>query len=167
MGLCEVIWGKVETLPRQHNTDMASLAFQLLSLNAVFFPLPGLGAQMLSVTHSDSALDDTDSVTILVTVGSVMCPVGLVLTWDHGRSGGDSVCVERQLCGVGYYSNLLRYNLHRVKCTNLKCTTRGFFTYLHICDHHLDKDMGHFHHLRSSYCPSPKGTTLQTSINMD
>lgn len=134
MGLCEVIWGEVETLPRQHNTDMVSRAFQLLSLNAVFFPLPRLGAQTLRTILSDSALGDTGSVTILVTVGSVMCPVGLVLTWDHGRGGGDSVCVERQFCGAGYYSNLLRYNLHRVRCTNLTCTTRGLFTYLHICD---------------------------------
>ena len=43
VALYEVIWKKVGAFPRQHNKDVVSLAFQWLSLNAVFIPPPRLG----------------------------------------------------------------------------------------------------------------------------
>lgn len=83
--------------------------------------------------------------------------------WEQGMYGD----IVFGCSFAGFYSNLLRYDLHRVKCMNLKYTAWCLFPYQHICDHHLDKDLEHFHHLRSSYCPSPKRSTGRTSINID
>lgn len=156
MGWCG---GKVVTVPRQHNKACCSKHFSCFPETPCSSPTPwGLAVQTLRVIRPDTHWKiQTQRLSVISDSTCAQC-VGLVLTCDHGRSDWDRVHVERQFHGTG---NLLRCHLHRVKCTNLKYTARGLFTYPHIRDYHpKDTDA-----LRSSHCPSPKGTTLQTFLS--
>ena len=68
---------------------------------------------------------------------------GAVLSTEDTWDGTDLSPHRRCLCIL---TALLRYNLHNIKVTYLKCMNQRFSVYLELCEHHSNQSGLHFYH---------------------